>query len=101
MVQQTVASGLGVFLSWVRTPIGALLFILLCGSGVLAVVKRGARWAGIFLQVVATLFSIWVLGGILEAWGIPVREMIRQLGSYMPSALQWVADFIRILFTSF
>lgn len=95
--------GWHVFLSWVMTPTGAVLALLLIGlavaSGVMQVMGRGVRVLGVCVKIVAALLFVWIVGGILEAWGIPVRETISYLGSQLPTLIGHAAEFIGSLFS--
>lgn len=93
-------TGMDVFASWILTPTGATLTLLMIGLGIAGVVARGVRWVGIALKVALAMWVVWILGGILEAWGVPVREMIRQLGAYLPTLLNaagaWLARMFEV-----
>lgn len=98
--QSTVNTGMDVFASWILTPTGATLTLLMIGLGVAGQLARGVRWVGIALKVALAMWVVWILGGILEAWGVPVREMIRQLGAYLPTLLNaagaWLARMFEV-----
>lgn len=98
--RQTVSDGLRIFASWCCTPIGGILLLLLIGCGVLSVVKRGARWVTWLVSIVSIMFMVWIIGGILEAYGIPVRETIRQFGAWLPSIIGGVGRFLNSILMS-
>lgn len=91
-------SGMDIMMSWILTPTGATLFLLLCACGVLKIVKKGARWASIMLTVVAVLFFVWIVGGVLQAWGIPVRDWMQQVGAQLPDLGTAVSKFFTRMF---
>lgn len=97
-------TGLGVFWAWMFTPTGALLTLLLLGLGGVSIVFRVLGRSVVLLEraamIAAGLFFVWVVGGILEAWGIPVREWIRQLGSALPDLGSAFGTFLKRLFTT-
>lgn len=85
----TYAGGGGsVFLAWLETPIGATLVLLLVvlgvGSVVMNVMHRSARVVEIMATIVLGLLFFYVVGGILEAMGYPVREFVQQLFDAIP-----------------
>lgn len=95
--------GWHVFLSWILTPTGAVLTLLLIGlgaaTGLMSLMGRSVRVLAILVKIAGALLFIWVVGGILEAWGIPVRETIRYIGSQIPATLDMVGAFLSRLFT--
>lgn len=93
---QTTGTGMSVLMSWIMTPVGATLFLMLLACGILKFVKRGVRWVTGLFSVVCVLVAVWILGGVLEAWGIPVREWIR---TYVPMFGQDVLNLIENLFS--
>ena len=98
----TVNTGIEVFRQWVMTPVGATLVLILLAVCVANVVMRAAGTAGMVLNVVTTvaivLFFLWVIGGVCEAMGIPVRETVRQMGSYLPDVGTSFMKFLKDLF---
>lgn len=102
------ATALEVFLAWVFTPTGALLLVLAIlfgGAGlVMRFVGAGRRFAGLFMTfmgVAGFLFFVWVISGLLEVWGIPVREWLAQIGSMLPDVGSALMQFFeRLLFTA-
>ena len=86
------------FASWILTPTGATLTLLMIGLGIAGVVARGVRWVGIALKVALAMWVVWILGGILEAWGVPVRETIRMVGGYLPALARAMCDWLARMF---
>lgn len=107
-VRSTATNIIDVFMAWVFTPTGALLLVLAILCGGIGVVMRlvgvGARTVRlftIFMSVAGVLFFIWVVSGLLEVWGVPVREWIAQIGAYLPEIGAALAQFFeRLLFTA-
>lgn len=101
-ITQMGMDGWHVFMAWVLTPTGAVLTLLLIAlgvaTGIMHVAGRGIRLMLILVKITATLLVIWIVGGILEAWGVPVRETIAAIGSWMPGVIQSVGGFIKRLF---
>ncbi|MBT1162142.1 hypothetical protein [Bifidobacterium sp. SO1] len=102
---QTGNDFLSVLGAWIFTPTGAiltLLLILIGGAyGVLNVMGQTIRWLGIAAKVVAFLLFFWIVGGILEAWGIPIREWVRSLATQMPDIGSLLLQFFeRLIFTA-
>lgn len=95
--------GWHVFLSWILTPTGAILTLLLLGlgvgTGVMSLLGRSVRVLSICVKIVAALLFIWIVGGVLEAWGVPVRETITYIANQIPSLVDAFVDFLRRLFT--
>lgn len=101
-IVQTGMDGWHVFTSWVFTPTGAILTLLLIALGVATGIMRAAgrsvRILLVLIKVAATLLVVWIVGGILEAWGVPVRETIATIGSWIPGLVQSVGGFLQRLF---
>lgn len=102
---QTGNDALSVFGAWMFTPTGATLTILLiligATYGVMNVLGRTVRWLGIAAKIVAFLLFFWIVGGILEAWGIPVREWVQSIASRIPDIGSLLMQlFERLLFTA-
>lgn len=97
----TAMSGLGLFMAWVKTPTGAMLLLLVLGlwaaSGAARLLGRSARLIGILLSVSGVLLVLWILGGVLEAMGFPVRETVGTLGGLLPGLLSAVVGFLEEL----
>lgn len=91
-------TGAGVFMSWVMTPTGAMLTLFLIGVGVAVAVRRGVRWLTVLFRVVLGMWALWVLGGILEAWGVPVRETVRTVGGLLPGLARSVIVWLEAMF---
>lgn len=90
MMSGVIGQGLGVFGSYIATPIGvALLLALLVTSG-LRLIHRSSRALSVILPVVGAVFGLWVVGGVLEAMGVPVRWMIGRLAGMAVAFLKWV-----------
>ena len=104
----TLRNAIDVFLAWVFTPTGALLLVLALlfgGAGiVMRVVGAGRRFAGLFMTfmgIAGFLFFVWVVSGLLEVWGIPVREWIASIGGMLPDLGRALGSFFeRLLFTA-
>ena len=107
-LEDTAHTALDVFFSWAFTPTGALLLVLAIlfgGAGlILRVLGMGQRFARLFItfmSIAGFLFFIWVVSGILEVWGIPVREWITQIGGMIPELGAALLDFFkRLLFAA-
>lgn len=102
---QTGNDALSVFAAWIFTPTGAMLTVLLIliGSayGVLNMMGRAVHWLGIAAKVVAFLLFFWIVGGILEAWGVPVREWLQSIASQLPDIGSLLMQFFeRLIFTA-
>lgn len=85
---QTTNNAFDVLAAWVFTPTGATLTLMLLviggGSLVMKLMGRGSRLLSIAGTVTAFLFFTWIVSGILEAFGIPVREWIRSIAMQLP-----------------
>lgn len=101
-ITQAGMDGWHVFTSWVFTPTGAILTLLLIalsvGVGIMRAAGRSIRLLLVLVKVAATLLVVWIVGGILEAWGVPVRETIATIGSWIPGLVQSVGGFLQRLF---
>ncbi|PWG66710.1 hypothetical protein [Bifidobacterium callitrichidarum] len=99
----TANDTLSVFMSWILTPTGAVLMLLLIfiggGSVVMKILGRSVRVLSIAGKIVCVLFFVWVIGGVLEAFGIPVRETLATIGGYLPMLVGKFLDFVARLFT--
>ena len=86
-MNEQIEAGINVFLSWVFTPTGAILTLLLIALASFTGVGKWLRWPtrvfSVMLKIVVCLYFVWIVGGILEAWGIPVREMLAQMGAVL------------------
>jgi hypothetical protein len=94
----TANTGLGVFNSWIFTPTGATLTLMLIVFGVLAAIRKGSRWVTVTMRIVLVMWLTWVLGGILQAWGVPVRETISLVGGWLPGLLNGILQWFGALF---
>ena len=94
--------GWHVFMAWVFTPTGAVLTLLLialsAATGIMHLAGRSIRLMLTLVKITATLLVIWIVGGILEAWGVPVRETIATIGSWIPGIIQAIGGFLKRLF---
>ena len=93
-----VNTGIGVFASWILTPTGATLTLLMIGLGIAGFVARSVRWVGIAMKVAIAMWVVWILGGILEAWGVPVRETIRMVGGCLPALAKALCGWLARMF---
>ena len=98
---QAVQGAFDVLLAWMFTPTGALLLVMviLFGGADLALraAGRAVRWLGLVAKACAGLFAVWVVGGILEAWGIPVREWIGAAAAGVPGLAAALVEFFKRL----
>lgn len=90
MMSGVIGQGLGVFGSYIATPIGAALLLALLVTGGLRLIHRSSRALSVALPVVGAVFGLWVVGGVLEAMGVPVRWMIGRLSVMAVAFLKWV-----------
>lgn len=90
MMSGVIGQGLGVFGSYIATPIGAALLLALLVTGGLRLIHRSSRLLTVALPVVGAVFGLWVVGGVLEAMGVPVRWMIGRLAGMGMAFLKWV-----------
>lgn len=90
MMSGDVGQGLGVFGSYIATPIGAALLLALLVVGVLRLIHRSSRLLTVALPTVGAVFGLWVVGGVLEAMGIPVRWMLGRLTGMGVAFLKWI-----------
>lgn len=101
-ITQAGRDGWHVFTSWVFTPTGAILTLLLIalsvGVGIMRAAGRSVRILLVLIKIAATLLVVWIVGGILEAWGVPVRETIGVVGSWIPGLVQSIGGFLQRLF---
>lgn len=81
----TITGAAEVFRSWALTPAGATLLLLLIGLGLAKACQVGGRMVTGLMTATLTLFIVWVLGGVMEAMGIPVREAMAQVAAGLPS----------------
>jgi hypothetical protein len=91
-----------VLTAWVLTPIGAVLTIIIIGlasyMGVMHVLGRGIGIAMFLMKITAAAWTLWVVGGILEAMGLPVKETLASLFSFLPPILHAIGRFLIQLF---
>lgn len=106
---QTAGQGASDFLTilfaWIFTPVGAILTLLLiCIGGVsvaMRIMGRAVRGLTIAATICAVLFFIWIISGVLEAMGIPVREWMQSIAAQLPEIGSWFKAFMeRLLFTA-
>ena len=85
---RTLGDVLTVFFSWVFTPTGAiltLLMIIICAGSV----------------VFAFLLFVWIITGVLEVMGLPVREWMKDIAAQMPDIGSLFMEFLRkLVFTA-
>lgn len=101
IVDSTTSNALALFFSWVFTPIGATLTLLILimggGSLIARIMGQSGRLLKTLATIAAVLFFVWVITGILSAMGIPVRDWLLQIGSYIPDLLAAFVEFIQRL----
>lgn len=94
----TANTALELFFSWVFTPVGATLTLLMivmgAVSGILRLLGRTGRILKTCLTVTMVLLFVWIMSGVLGAMGIPVREWLIQLGNCIPKLLDAFTAFI-------
>ena len=91
-VTQTAGQGAADFLTvlfaWMFTPTGAVLTLLLLavggGSVFMKIMGRSMRMLSVAARICAGLFFVWVISGVLEAMGIPIREWMQGIASQLP-----------------
>lgn len=101
-----IEAGINVFLAWVLTPTGAVLTLLLMALASFTGLGKWLRWPtrifSIMLKFVVCLYFVWIVGDILDAWGIPVREILAQVAAvvvgWIPSLVASFLDFLSRLF---
>ena len=91
-VTQTAGQGAADFLtvlfSWMFTPTGAVLTLLLLAVGGVSV----------FMRIMGRSM---VISGVLEAMGIPIREWMQGIASQLPDLGALLKAFLeRLLFTA-
>ena len=108
-VTQTAGQGTADFLtvlfSWMFTPTGAVLTLLLLAVGGVSVfmriMGRSMRMLSVAARICAGLFFVWVISGVLEAMGIPIREWMQGIASQLPDLGALLKAFLeRLLFTA-
>lgn len=91
-----------VFEAWAFTRTGALLLIIVIFAGgasmVMSLLGRAVRGLSIAAGVAAGIFFLWVIGGILEAYGVPVREIVSRLAGLLPGLAEAAVNFVISLF---
>ena len=102
---QTLGDVLTVFFSWVFTPTGAiltLLMIIICaGSAVFAIMQRSTAALMTALTVCSFLLFVWIVTGVLEVMGLPVREWMRDVAAQLPNVGSLFMEFLRrLVFTA-
>ena len=107
-VTQTAGQGAADFLTvlfaWMFTPTGAVLTLLLLavggGSVFMKIMGRSMRMLSVAARICAGLFFVWVISGVLEAMGIPIREWMQGIASQLPDLGVLLKAFLeRLLFT--
>ena len=93
---RTLGDVLTVFFSWVFTPTGAiltLLMIIICaGSVVFAILQKSTR---------ALMTALTIITGVLEVMGLPVREWMKDIAAQMPDIGSLFMEFLRkLVFTA-
>ena len=105
-VTQTAGQGAADFLTvlfaWMFTPTGAVLTLLLLAVGVfMKIMGRSMRMLSVAARICAGLFFVWVISGVLEAMGIPIREWMQGIASQLPDLGVLLKAFLeRLLFTA-
>ena len=107
-VTQTAGQGAADFLTvlfaWMFTPTGAVLTLLLLavgGSVFMKIMGRSMRMLSVAARICAGLFFVWVISGVLEAMGIPIREWMQGIASQLPDLGVLLKAFLeRLLFTA-
>ena len=118
-VTQTAGQGAADFLTvlfaWMFTPTGAVLTLLLLAVGPVAPLLLGVGGGSVFMKIMgrsmrmlsvaaricAGLFFVWVISGVLEAMGIPIREWMQGIASQLPDLGVLLKAFLeRLLFTA-
>ena len=108
-ISQTTGQGASdfftVLFAWMFTPTGAVLTLLLLliggGSIVMRILGRSIRALSIAASICAGLFFVWIISGVLEAMGIPVREWMRSIAAQLPEIGALFKAFLeRLLFTA-
>lgn len=102
---RTLGDVLTVFFSWVFTPTGAiltLLMIIICaGSIVFAILQKSTRALMTALTICAFLLFVWIITGVLEVMGLPVREWMKDIAAQMPDIGSLFMEFLRkLVFTA-
>lgn len=89
-----LSSWWSVFSSWVLTPTGALLTLLLIASGVVSwfgnIGGRSNRLLLWLIGLVAAVWTLWILGGVLGRMGAPIRQLL----SWLPLIVNAACDFL-------
>lgn len=102
MASNTLFAGWEVFSAWVFTPTGALLTLLLIGLGIangaLSFMGRTTRILKYALGIVATVWLLWVLGGVLGRMGAPIREVFTLIFAWLPPLMNAFMGFLQRLF---
>lgn len=93
----TMEGALTVFRSWALTPAGAVLLLALIGLCIAKACRVGGRIVTGLLTATLTLFLVWVLGGVVEAMGIPVREAMAQVAAGLPAFAGALMRFLTLL----
>lgn len=102
---QTLGDVLTVFFSWVFTPTGAiltLLMIIICaGSAVFAILQKSTRALMAALTICAFLLFVWIITGVLEVMGLPVRQWMQDVAAQLPDIGSLFMEFLRrLVFTA-
>lgn len=102
---QTLGDVLTVFFSWVFTPTGAiltLLMIIICaGSAVFAILQKSTHALMTALTICAFLLFVWIITGVLEVMGLPVRQWMQDVAAQLPDIGSLFMEFLhRLVFTA-
>ncbi|GGI15370.1 hypothetical protein GCM10007377_15560 [Galliscardovia ingluviei] len=91
-----------VLLSWIVSPSGATLSLLSMGfgavAGLLRLLGKGARLIMWLMGACLTLLVLFVLGGLLEAWGVPVRATLETVFAFLPRLINDFGMFLHRMF---
>ena len=81
---------------------GAELILAVGGGSVfMKIMGRSMRMLSVAARICAGLFFVWVISGVLEAMGIPIREWMQGIASQLPDLGVLLKAFLeRLLFTA-
>ena len=104
-VTQTAGQGAADFLTllfaWMFPPARCLLLAVGGGSVFMKIMGRSMRMLSVAARICAGLFFVWVISGVLEAMGIPIREWMQGIASQLPDLGVLLKAFLeRLLFTA-
>ena len=93
-VTQTAGQGAADFLTLLLLAVGG-------GSVFMKIMGRSMRMLSVAARICAGLFFVWVISGVLEAMGIPIREWMQGIASQLPDLGVLLKAFLeRLLFTA-